>query len=420
MKIDTSMRSDRIDVPRFSEAVGGRWIDRITIGQRMFFLVGGGTATVIGLTAFCIYASNTMFDAASANLPNTQALAQLRDRLNLIAAGAALGCLSLVLPAFWLVTRSIVARIKAAQTVLARLAKGDLSRTVDIRGSDEVGELLEGIGSMQRSLADIIGQVRYASEAMHRATTEIAVGNEDLSGRTEWQAASLEETAASMQEFTDMVGENAERARQASMLAVNASDIAERGGEVVGQVIGTMHDISDSSKKVVAIIGVIEGITFQTNILALNAAVEAARAGEQGRGFAVVAGEVRLLAQRSAAAAKEIKNLIEDSTSKVVSGATLVERAGQTMEEIRLAIRRVTDIMNDISTASAQQSSGIEQVTHAVTQMDEVTQQNAALVEQAAAASGSLKQQAIDLQNAVSRFQLGAEPLLRQPELGAA
>ncbi|WP_408646979.1 methyl-accepting chemotaxis protein [Trinickia dabaoshanensis] len=407
MKTDTSMQSDRIDVSRFSEVAGGRWMDRITIGQRMLLLVGGGTATVIGLTAFCVYGTGTMFDAASSDLSNTQALAQLRDRLNQIAVGAALGCLSLVLPAFWLVTRSIVARLKAAQTVLAQFAKGDLSRTVDIRGSDEVGELLEGIKSMQCSLTSIIGQVRYASESMHRATSEIVAGNEDLSGRTERQAASLEQTAASMQELTDMVSENAENAKQASMLAVSASDIAERGGEVVGQVIGTMHDISVSSKKVVAIIGVIEGISFQTNILALNAAVEAARAGEQGRGFAVVAGEVRLLAQRSATAAREIKNLIEDSTSKVVSGATLVDRAGQTMEEIRLAIRRVTDIMNDISTASVQQSSGIEQVNNAVTQMDEVTQQNAALVEQAAAASGSLKQQAIDLHNAVSKFQLG-------------
>ena len=394
------------DMPRLSGEHSGQWITRLTIGQRMFALVGAGTTTVIGLTALCIYGTSAMFEASLITGLTSQDLAHLRNRLNLIAISVALGCIALILPAFWLVSRSIVARLKTAQAVLAQFAKGDLSQSVEIRDRDEVGELLEGIQYMQLSLTEIISHVRYAGQAMHHVTSEIVVGNEHLSGRTERQAASLEETASTMQELTGTVSENSARADQASKLAISASDAAERGGEVVGGVIETMHDISVSSAKVVDIISVIEGITFQTNILALNAAVEAARAGEQGRGFAVVAGEVRLLAQRSATAAKQIKSLIEDSARKVSSGSILVERAGRTMEEIRLSIQSVRNIMAEIATASAEQALAIEQVNLAVVQMDKVTQQNAALVEEAAAAGGSLKQQAIDLHDAVSRFRL--------------
>ncbi len=245
-----------------------------------------------------------------------------------------------------------------------------------------------------------------STESIDTGAREIAMGNTDLSQRTEQQAASLQQTASSMEQLTGTVRQNAENARQASQLAVNASDIATRGGDVVGQVVHTMQDIATSSNKVVDIIGVIEGIAFQTNILALNAAVEAARAGEQGRGFAVVAGEVRSLAQRSASAAKEIKELIGDSVDKVQSGSALVGRAGTTMDEIVQAVRRVTDIMGEISAASEEQSTGIEQVNRAVVQMDEVTQQNAALVEEAAAAAASLEEQTRQLQTVVGGWRV--------------
>jgi methyl-accepting chemotaxis protein len=262
---------------------------------------------------------------------------------------------------------------------------------------------------MNERLTVTVGRVRDSSTSIAGAARQIAAGNMDLSQRTEQQAASLQETASSMEQLTSTVKQNAENARQASQLAVNASDIASRGGQVVEQVVDTMSAISSSSSKVVDIIGVIEGIAFQTNILALNAAVEAARAGEDGRGFAVVAGEVRSLAQRSAAAAKEIKSLIGDSTAKVESGSVLVGRAGKTMDEIVQAVRRVTDIMGEISAASDEQSQGIEQVSRAVGQMDEVTQQNAALVEQAAAAAASLEEQTRKLKDVVGHWQVSSD-----------
>ncbi|MFM0020752.1 methyl-accepting chemotaxis protein [Paraburkholderia azotifigens] len=300
----------------------------------------------------------------------------------------------------------IVQPLDEAVTCFERIAKGDLSQHMDTSGTNEIGRLFKAVKAMQDSLSTMIRAVHTSVESIDTGAREIAMGNTDLSQRTEQQAASLQETASSMEQLTGTVKQNADNARQASQLAVNASDIATRGGEVVGQVVSTMQGIATSSNKVVDIISVIEGIAFQTNILALNAAVEAARAGEQGRGFAVVAGEVRSLAQRSASAAKEIKELIGDSVDKVQSGSALVGRAGTTMDEIVQAVRRVTDIMGEISAASEEQSGGIEQVNRAVVQMDEVTQQNAALVEQAAAAAASLEEQTRSLQTVIGQWRV--------------
>ncbi|RAR66692.1 methyl-accepting chemotaxis sensory transducer with TarH sensor [Paraburkholderia unamae] len=301
----------------------------------------------------------------------------------------------------------IVQPLADAVTCFERIAQGDLSQPVVVDSNNEIGRLFGGIKRMQESLVTLVSAVNTGASSIDVGAREIAMGNTDLSQRTEQQAASLQETASSMEQLTGTVRQNAENARQASQLAVNASDIATRGGEVVGEVVSTMQDIAVSSAKVVDIISVIEGIAFQTNILALNAAVEAARAGEQGRGFAVVAGEVRSLAQRSASAAKEIKELINDSAQKVQSGSQLVGRAGTTMEDILQAVRRVTDIMGEISAASEEQSGGIEQVNRAVTQMDTVTQQNAALVEQAAAAAASLEEQTRQLQGVLGTWRTG-------------
>ena len=304
----------------------------------------------------------------------------------------------------------IVQPINDAVDHFDRISRGDLTKSAHTDKTNEIGRLFAGIERMRTNLTSMVGSVHRGAESIDVGAREIASGNTDLSQRTEEQAASLQETASSMEELTSTVKQNAENARQASQLAVSASDIASRGGQVVDQVVDTMHAIASSSSKVVDIIGVIEGIAFQTNILALNAAVEAARAGEEGRGFAVVAGEVRSLAQRSAAAAKEIKALIGDSAGKVESGSELVARAGETMGEIVQAVRRVTDIMGEISAASEEQSDGIEQVNRAVTQMDSVTQQNAALVEQAAAAAASLEDQTRQLKDVVGQWQVESTP----------
>jgi methyl-accepting chemotaxis protein len=307
----------------------------------------------------------------------------------------------------WLI-RAISNPLNEAVRIARSVAEGDLSQHIDINSRDETGQLLAALKLMNESLAHTVGQVRVGTETMGVASREIAQGNADLSARTESQASSLEETASSMEELTSTVKQNAENARQANQLVVSASDVAMRGGNVVGQVVETMGSIKESSRKIVDIIGVIDGIAFQTNILALNAAVEAARAGEQGRGFAVVAAEVRNLAQRSAGAAKEIKQLISDSVEKVDTGSRLVDEAGKTMDEIVTSVKHVADIMNEITAASQEQSAGIEQVNQAISQMDEMTQQNAALVEQAAAAAGSMQQQASTLSQAVSVFKLNA------------
>ncbi|MDP2026865.1 methyl-accepting chemotaxis protein [Sulfuriferula sp.] len=307
----------------------------------------------------------------------------------------------------WLITRSITRPINQAVKIAQTVAAGDLTSRIEVNSRDETGQLLQALKDMNDSLSKIVGQVRTGTDTIATASSQIAAGNLDLSSRTEEQASSLEETASSMEELTSTVKQNADNARQANQLAVSASEVAVKGGTVVSQVVDTMSSINASSKKIVDIIGVIDGIAFQTNILALNAAVEAARAGEQGRGFAVVAAEVRNLAQRSASAAKEIKTLIDDSVEKVDTGAKLVDQAGATMSEIVESVKRVTDIMGEITAASQEQTSGIEQINQAISQMDEVTQQNAALVEQAAAASESLQDQAGNLAQVVSIFNLG-------------
>ena len=315
--------------------------------------------------------------------------------------------LALVIFAFaWLVASRIKQALDKAISASEQIAAGDLTVKIEIDSHDETGQLLGSLKEMNEGLARIVGEVRNGADSIATATEQIAAGNADLSQRTEEQASALEETASSMEELTSTVKQNADNAQQANQLAISASGVAVKGGDVINKVVRTMESITDSSKKISDIIGVIDGIAFQTNILALNAAVEAARAGEQGRGFAVVAAEVRSLAQRSAAAAKEIKTLIEDSVGKVQDGSRLVEEAGHTTQEIVTSIKRVTDIMAEISAASLEQSSGIEQVNTAITQMDDVTQQNAALVEQAAAAAESLEEQALQLVQVVTRFKL--------------
>ena len=301
------------------------------------------------------------------------------------------------------------AAVDETQEVVTAAKEGDLTQRISLDGKvGTVETLCSGINSLVETMVTVISQTKDAIGSISTAAKEIATGNADLSQRTEKQAASLEETASSMEELTSTVKQNAENAKQANQLAVGAADVAVKGGGVVGQVVSTMSSINDSSKKIVDIISVIDGIAFQTNILALNAAVEAARAGEQGRGFAVVATEVRNLAQRSAAAAKEIKTLINDSVEKVSNGTRLVDEAGTTMAEVVTAIKRVNDIMSEITAASQEQSQGIEQVNQAITQMDEVTQQNAALVEQAAAAAESLEEQAVNLTDIMGGFDVGA------------
>jgi methyl-accepting chemotaxis protein len=315
-----------------------------------------------------------------------------------------------------------------AADIASKIASGDLTVQVNTPKNDH-SSLLFAMKAMRDSLVNIVGQVRNGTETIATASSEIAAGNQDLSSRTEQQAGSLEETASSMEELTSTVKQNADNARQANQLAVSASEVAIKGGTVVSQVVDTMASINQSSKKIVDIIGVIDGIAFQTNILALNAAVEAARAGEQGRGFAVVASEVRSLAQRSAAAAKEIKTLIGDSVDKVDTGAKLVDQAGTTMQEIVESVKRVTDIMGEITAATQEQTSGIEQVNQAISQMDQTTQQNASLVEQAAAAAESLQGQARNLADVVSVFKLDGMqlmptsmpmPAVREPSLAPA
>ncbi|WP_343728791.1 methyl-accepting chemotaxis protein [Duganella sp.] len=328
--------------------------------------------------------------------------------------------------AMW-VARIVAAPLQEAVSLARDVADGDLTRSIDVKSACETGQLMQALKDMTGNLQSLVSQVRHGTDTIATASSEIASGNQDLSARTEQQASSLEETASSMEELTSTVKQNADNARQANQLAQSASGIALKGGDVVGQVMGTMASINESSRKIVDIIAVIDGIAFQTNILALNAAVEAARAGEQGRGFAVVAGEVRNLAHRSAAAAKDIKLLISDSVEKVETGSALVNQAGETMNEIVTSITRVTDIMSEITSASVEQSAGIEQVNTAIVQMDQVTQQNAALVEQAAAAAESMQEQAARLSEVVSVFKLLATaqaapraPAPRQPAVPPA
>ena len=343
-------------------------------------------------------------------------VAQVRYQFVLMAVGAG-GVIAalLVFATYVFLRRRVLLPLKEAGHHFDRIAGGDLTARVDVRNTNEIGQLFAALKRMQESLTRTVASVRRGVDEINVGSHEIAAGNTDLSSRTEQQAASLEETAASMEQLASTVKQNADNARQANQLAASASDVAERGGSAVSEVVSTMQEISGSSRKISEIVSVIDGIAFQTNILALNAAVEAARAGEQGKGFAVVAGEVRSLAQRSAQAAKEIKGLIEDSVTKVGAGSEQVERAGATMQEIVASVKRVTDIMGEISAASEEQSSGIDQVNRAVSQMDEVTQQNAALVEEAAAAAGSLQEQAQRLAEAVAVFKINAGEVIEIP-----
>ena len=373
-------------------------------------------------TALLNGASQKLFDAASVDLQklvdiNTTGGTEAGNKVALLYAQArtwifvGIGLtLALGLAMALFVARIVSAPLGLALRVARTVAAGDLSSTIEVNSSDETGLLMAALKEMNTSLVKIVGEVRSGTDTIATASNQIAAGNLDLSSRTEQQASSLEETASSMEELTGTVKQNADNARQATQLAESASAVALKGGTVVSQVVQTMGSINESAKKIVDIISVIDGIAFQTNILALNAAVEAARAGEQGRGFAVVASEVRNRAQRSASAAKEIKSLIGDSVEQVEIGAKLVDQAGTTMIEIVDSVRRVTDIMTEIAAASQEQTVGIDQINQAITQMDEVTQQNAALVEEAAAAAGALQDQAQGLLKAVSVFQLGSEP----------
>ena len=320
-----------------------------------------------------------------------------------IGAALALAVALMTAASLWL-ARSMAAPINHAVSVADSLAQGDLTVSISPSGNDEARHLLQSLAHMQASFASIVKEVKSNADEVASASAQIAGGNQDLSNRTEQQASALQETAATMDQLGSTVRNNADHARQANQLALGASSVARKGGEVMGQVVTTMTGINDSSKKIAEIIGVIDGIAFQTNILALNAAVEAARAGEQGRGFAVVAGEVRNLAHRSAEAAREVKSLVNASVDRVEQGTALVGQAGHTMDEIVSAIKRVTDIVAEISAASAEQSAGIDQVGLAVSQMDQSTQRNTALIEESAAASETLKQQARQLVEAVAAF----------------
>lgn len=357
------------------------------------------TKYFVALDDFIKYQNSQMEQAGEKSALVAQQTKFLILMLSVVASGLSL------LVAFF-ATRSITRPLNEAVGIAQRVADGDLTSDIEVTTSDETGLMMDALKNMNDSLMKIVGEVRAGTETIASASTEIASGNLDLSNRTEQQAASLEETSASMRDLTNTVKKNADNARQANLLAASASEVAAKGGNVVSQVVETMGSINASSKKIVDIISVIDGIAFQTNILALNAAVEAARAGEQGRGFAVVASEVRNLAQRSAAAAKEIKTLIGDSVEKVEVGSKLVGQAGVTMDEVVASVKRVTDIMFEITAASQEQSDGIEQVNRSIEQMDEVTQQNAALVEEAAAAAEAMQNQASNLAQVVSVFKL--------------
>ncbi|MGN1056638.1 MAG: methyl-accepting chemotaxis protein [Comamonas sp.] len=367
-------------------------------------VLGGRSLELFNLSTKTLMDVIAMKNAQSAS--EVAGAQRVYDRALIMLAAVGIGAVLLAIVAAVWIIRSIQRPLRSAVDVADRVAQGDLTADIQVHSKDELGLLLAALQRMQQSLVQTVQTVRTGAEGVASASNQIAMGNADLSSRTEEQASALEETAASMEELGSTVRQNADNARQANQLALNASSVASEGGEVVGQVVDTMRGINESSRKIADIIGVIDSIAFQTNILALNAAVEAARAGEQGRGFAVVAGEVRNLAQRSSEAAKEIKGLITDSVERVEQGSQLVDKAGHTMSEVVASIRRVTDIVGEISAASTEQSQGVAQVGEAVTQMDQTTQQNAALVEESAAAADSLRKQAQELVDAVAVFKL--------------
>jgi len=384
-----SIRQGEVVRKGWSDPMGG--LRRLPIRSRVIAATSTAAVLSVGIGAVGWVEATRLASASAAGwLPGLLAAATVGSALAWIGFG-------------WFMSRTIFRPLEQAVGVAQAIAGGALAK-FEIRPQDETKSLLRALNQMSANFLAIVADVGSNVTGVMTTSGQIASGNQDLSSRTEQQASSLEQTAASMEQLTSTVKQNADNARQANQLAVSASEVAVKGGEVVGQVVDTMASINASSRKIVDIIGVIDGIAFQTNILALNAAVEAARAGEQGKGFAVVAAEVRGLAQRSASAAKEIKGLIDDSVGKVDAGSALVGEAGKTMEEIVGSVKRVTDIMGEITTASQEQTSGIEQINQAITQMDQVTQQNAALVEEASAAAQSLQEQAESLVHAVSVF----------------
>jgi methyl-accepting chemotaxis protein len=394
--IDQQMQALVKEAVDLSATFNGEQAGKV-ITQKIDPLLNQATAELQAFNALEKQRAAAASEAANARAGQTEKAA--------LIAGAVVLSLSALLA--WRLTVSITQPLQAAEAAAARMAEGDLDFEVEVHGRDEAARMLNAMGNMRAKLAGVVAHVRMNSESVATASSEIAQGNNDLSSRTEQQASALQQTAASMEQLGTTVRHNADSARQANQLSQGAADVAVRGGEVVGRVVTTMKGINESSRKIADIIGVIDGIAFQTNILALNAAVEAARAGEQGRGFAVVASEVRNLAQRSAGAAREIKSLIAASVERVEAGSLLVDSAGLTMTEVVAAIQRVTDIMGEISHASTEQSAGVAQVGQAITQMDQTTQQNAALVEQSAAAAESLRLQAEQLVQAVAVFRLG-------------